>query len=68
MFIYVRILGNSFHLLLATCYMSTRQSLSRSEEFELSYLEWHQGKEPLMLLHGLADSAWVWASLGDYGR
>ncbi|MDJ0688072.1 MAG: alpha/beta hydrolase [Xenococcaceae cyanobacterium MO_188.B32] len=45
--------------------MPTRQSLSQSE-FELSYLEWHQGKEPLMLLHGLADSAWVWASLGDY--
>lgn len=45
--------------------MPTRQSLIQPE-LELSYLEWHQGKEPLILLHGLADSAWVWASLGDY--
>ena len=33
---------------------------------EISYLEWHQGKKPLLLLHGLADSAWVWASLGEH--
>ncbi|MEM8779397.1 MAG: alpha/beta hydrolase [Cyanobacteria bacterium P01_G01_bin.49] len=33
---------------------------------ELSYLEWHQGQEPLLLLHGLADHSWVWSSLGDY--
>ena len=45
--------------------MSTRQSLIQPE-LELSYLEWHHGKEPLILLHGLVDSAWVWASLGDY--
>ena len=45
--------------------MPTRQSLIQPE-LELSYLEWHQGKEPLILLHGLADSAWVWASLGAY--
>ena len=45
--------------------MPTRQSLIQPE-LELSYLEWHQGQEPLILLHGLADSAWVWTSLGDY--
>ncbi|NES86607.1 MAG: alpha/beta hydrolase [Moorea sp. SIO2B7] len=33
---------------------------------QLSYLEWNQGKQPLMLLHGLADHALVWSSLGDY--
>ena len=33
---------------------------------QLSYLEWNQGKEPLLLLHGLADHALVWSSLGDY--
>ena len=45
--------------------MPTRQSLIQPE-LELSYLEWQQGKEPLILLHGLADSASVWLSLGDY--
>ena len=33
---------------------------------ELSCLEWKQGTEPLLLLHGLADHALVWSSLGDY--
>ncbi len=32
----------------------------------LSYWEWNQGREPLLLLHGLADCALVWKSLGDY--
>ncbi|MEM7725801.1 MAG: alpha/beta hydrolase [Cyanobacteria bacterium P01_A01_bin.45] len=33
---------------------------------EISYLEWSkQGKEPLLLLHGLADHALVWNNLGD---
>ena len=32
----------------------------------LSYWQWNQGREPLLLLHGLADCALVWASLGDY--
>lgn len=45
--------------------MPTRRSLTHSE-IELSYLEWHQGQTPLLLLHGLADSAWVWANLGEY--
>ena len=32
----------------------------------LSYWEWNQGREPLLLLHGLVDCALVWKSLGDY--
>ncbi len=32
---------------------------------ELSYWEWNQGQEPLLLLHGLADCGLVWSSLGD---
>ena len=33
---------------------------------QLSYLEWKQGNQPLLLLHGLADLGLVWSSLGDY--
>ncbi|HAC65572.1 MAG TPA: alpha/beta hydrolase [Cyanothece sp. UBA12306] len=33
---------------------------------ELSCLEWNLGQEPLLLLHGLADHAFVWSSLGNY--
>ncbi len=42
-----------------------RQTLLKSD-IQLSYLEWKQGKEPLLLLHGLGDHALVWSSLGDY--
>ncbi|WP_096594492.1 alpha/beta fold hydrolase [Calothrix sp. NIES-2098] len=45
--------------------MPIRQTLSKSD-IQLSYLEWHQGEEPLLFLHGLADNALVWSSLGDY--
>jgi pimeloyl-ACP methyl ester carboxylesterase len=45
--------------------MPVRQTLSKSD-IQLSYLEWHQGQEPLLLLHGLADNAVVWSGLGDY--
>ncbi len=45
--------------------MPIRQTFSKSD-IQLSYLEWHQGQEPLLLLHGLADNALVWSSLGDY--
>lgn len=48
----------------------TRKSLNLSE-IQLSYLEWQpkenkDKKELLLLLHGLADSAFVWLSLGEY--
>jgi len=45
--------------------MFIRKTLSLPD-IQLSYLEWNQGKEPLLLLHGLADNALVWSSLGDY--
>ena len=45
--------------------MPIRQSLFLSD-IQVSYLEWNQGKEPLLLLHGLADNAVVWSSLGNY--
>lgn len=44
---------------------AVRQTVSLSG-IELSYWEWNQGREPLLLLHGLADCGLVWASLGDY--
>ncbi|MFH7024976.1 MAG: alpha/beta fold hydrolase [Heteroscytonema crispum UTEX LB 1556] len=45
--------------------MPLRQTLF-APDIQLSYLEWKQGQEPLLLLHGLADHALVWSSLGDY--
>jgi haloacetate dehalogenase len=45
--------------------MPARQTLSLPN-IQLSYLEWNQGKKPLLLLHGLADHAGVWSSLGDH--
>lgn len=50
--------------------IAQRHSCHR-EEIEISYLEWkstenHTNSKPLLLLHGLADSATVWSSLGDY--
>ncbi|HEY9668953.1 MAG TPA: alpha/beta hydrolase [Coleofasciculaceae cyanobacterium] len=44
--------------------MPVRETLSLPD-IQLSYLEWNQGKEPLLLLHGLADHALVWSYLGD---
>ena len=46
--------------------MPTRQTLSLPKNLHLSYLEWHQGNKPLLLLHGLADHSLVWSSLGDF--
>lgn len=45
--------------------MFIRQSLSLPG-IDLSYLEWKQGKKPLLLLHGLADNGLVWLSLGNH--
>lgn len=44
--------------------MLVRQTLSLPD-IQLSYLEWNQGQEPLLLLHGLGDHALVWSSLGE---
>ena len=43
----------------------TRQTLSLPT-LNLSYLEWHQGPEPLLLLHGMGDHALVWCYLADF--
>ena len=45
--------------------MPTRQTLSLPN-LHLSYLEWHQGNKPLLLLHGLADHGLIWSSLGNF--
>ncbi|MEB3216706.1 MAG: alpha/beta hydrolase [Nostocales cyanobacterium 94392] len=45
--------------------MYNRKTLSLPD-IQLVYLEWNQGKEPLLLLHGLADNALVWSGLADY--
>ena len=37
----------------------------QTPSLEISYLEWDQGDETLLLLHGMADLALVWSSLGD---
>lgn len=42
-----------------------RRSLTFADQ-HLSYLEWHQGQEPLLLLHGMADHSLVWADLGNF--
>lgn len=44
--------------------MAQRRTFSTGN-VTLSYLEWNPGKTPVLLLHGLADHALVWASLGD---
>ena len=44
--------------------MPERQTLNLPE-IQLSYLEWNRGKEPLLLLHGLADHGLVWSSLAE---
>ncbi|WP_017653967.1 alpha/beta fold hydrolase [Fortiea contorta] len=44
--------------------MPLRQTLAKSD-IQLSYWEWNQGKEPLLLLHGLGDHALVWSSFAD---
>ena len=36
-----------------------------SDRITLSYLEWGSTGEPVLLLHGLADTALVWSSLGE---
>lgn len=48
--------------------MNSRCAVRRSVNLSginLSYWEWHQGRKPLLLLHGLADCGAVWSRLGD---
>lgn len=41
-----------------------KRQIVNLDPIELSYLEW-PGQEPVLLLHGLADNACVWLSLGE---
>ncbi|BAQ60508.1 alpha/beta hydrolase fold [Geminocystis sp. NIES-3708] len=43
-----------------------RKTFIKDDKIQISYLEWNQGKTPLMLLHGMADNAFVWTSLGEH--
>lgn len=45
--------------------MPQRQTFT-SNSMEISYLQWSDRGIPLLLLHGMADHALVWSSLGDY--
>ncbi len=45
--------------------MLSRQTF-QAPTARLSYLEWNEGQKPLLLLHGMADHALVWSSLGNY--
>lgn len=45
--------------------MPQRQTFTNNS-MEISYLQWSDRGMPLLLLHGLADHALVWSSLGDY--
>ncbi|MFM8299032.1 MAG: alpha/beta fold hydrolase [Microcystis aeruginosa] len=45
--------------------MPQRQTFTENS-MEISYLQWSDRGMPLLLLHGMADHALVWSSLGDY--
>ena len=45
--------------------MVTRNILQR-DRLQLSYREWSPGGEPVLLLHGLADTSAVWSSLASF--
>ncbi|MGY6530857.1 MAG: alpha/beta fold hydrolase [Cyanobacterium sp.] len=46
--------------------MTTRKIFQKDDHIKISYLEWNQGKTPLLLLHGMADHSLVWESLGEH--
>jgi|GEM_PF-208735 len=45
--------------------INTHRQTLQLPQLHLSYLEWNRGKEPLLLLHGLADHGMVWVSLAE---
>lgn len=46
--------------------MTIRKTFEKNHQTQISYLEWNQGKIPLLLLHGMADNSQVWSSLGEH--
>ncbi|TRU23268.1 MAG: alpha/beta hydrolase [Microcystis aeruginosa Ma_SC_T_19800800_S464] len=43
-----------------------QRQIFTNNSMEISYLQWSDRGTPLLLLHGMADHALVWSSLGDY--
>lgn len=46
--------------------IQAKQQFLQLSDLTLSYFEWDQGQEPLLLLHGMADHSLIWAELGDW--
>lgn len=46
--------------------IKAQQHMLQLPGLHLSYLEWNQGREPLLLLHGMADHSLVWVQLGEF--
>jgi pimeloyl-ACP methyl ester carboxylesterase len=46
--------------------IKAQQHMLQLPDLHLSYLEWTQGREPLLLLHGMADHSLVWVQLGEF--
>jgi pimeloyl-ACP methyl ester carboxylesterase len=46
--------------------IKAQQQVLQLPDLHLSYWEWNQGQEPLLLLHGMADHGLVWAQLGEF--
>lgn len=46
--------------------IGAQQRVLKLPTLQLSYLEWNQGQEPLLLLHGMADHSLVWMELGEF--
>ncbi|MEB3335853.1 MAG: alpha/beta hydrolase [Leptolyngbyaceae bacterium] len=46
-------------------HIQAQQRVLTLPDLKLAYLEWNQGQEPLLLLHGMADHSLVWANLGE---
>lgn len=45
--------------------IEAHQRWLKLSDLQISYLEWNQGKEPLLLLHGMADHSMVWVNLAE---
>lgn len=46
--------------------IKARQRVLKLPDLQLAYLEWNEGQEPLLLLHGMADHCLIWAGLGEF--
>lgn len=45
---------------------NAHRCMLEQSQIQLTYWEWNQGQEPLLLLHGMADHAGVWGSLAAF--